>query len=66
LKLVCSVNIVYKNLNPENSQDYAKKSQQNCVFMNLASGLYQKPNEVHIPAIASLPTFASVPAHGGI
>jgi hypothetical protein len=39
LKLVCNVNIVYENLKSENSQDYAQKPQQNCMFMNSASGL---------------------------
>jgi len=39
LKLVCNVNIVYRNLKSENSQDYAKKSQRNCKFMSSASGL---------------------------
>ncbi len=29
----------YRNLKSENSQDYAKKPQQNCTFMNLASAL---------------------------
>ncbi len=38
LKLVCNVNIVYGNLKSENSQDYAQKPQQNCTFMNSASG----------------------------
>jgi hypothetical protein len=28
----------YRNLNSENSQDYAQKPQQNCMFMNSASG----------------------------
>jgi hypothetical protein len=37
LKLVSNVNIVYGNLNSENSQDYAQKLQRNCKFMNLAS-----------------------------
>jgi hypothetical protein len=37
LKLVCNVNIVYGNLNSENSQDYAQKPQRNCTFMNSAS-----------------------------
>ncbi len=32
------VNIVYGNLKSENSQDYAQKPQQNCTFMNSASG----------------------------
>ncbi len=36
LKLDFNVNIVYENLN---SQYYAQKPQQNCMFMNLASGL---------------------------
>jgi hypothetical protein len=38
-KLVCNVNIVYRNLKSENFQDYAKKPQRNCTFMNLASGV---------------------------
>jgi hypothetical protein len=38
LKLVCNVNIVYRNLKPDNSQDYAKKPHRNCTFMNSASG----------------------------
>ncbi len=29
---------IYWNLKPENSQDYAQKPQQNCMFMNSASG----------------------------
>jgi hypothetical protein len=37
LKLVCNINIVYENLKPKNSQDYAQKSQRNCTFMNSAS-----------------------------
>ncbi len=28
----------YRNLKSENSQDYAQKPQQNCTFMNSASG----------------------------
>jgi hypothetical protein len=36
--LVRNVNIVYKNLKSENSQDYAQKPQRNCTFMNSASG----------------------------
>ncbi len=35
----CNVNIVYGNLESENSQDYVQKPQQNCTFMNSASGL---------------------------
>jgi hypothetical protein len=38
LKLVCNVNIVYRNVKSENYQDYAQKPQRNCAFMNLASG----------------------------
>ncbi len=38
LKLVCYVNIVYRNLKSENSQVYAQKPQRNCTFMNSASG----------------------------
>ncbi len=37
LELVCNVNIVYGNLNSENSQVYAQKPQKNCTFMNSAS-----------------------------
>ncbi len=37
LKLVCSVSFVYGNLKSEKSQDYAYKSQRNCMFMNSAS-----------------------------
>ncbi len=37
LKAVCNVNIVYRNLNSENSHDYAQKPWRNCTFMNLAS-----------------------------
>jgi len=33
-----NVNIVYGNLKHENSQDYSQKPQQNCMFMNLATG----------------------------
>jgi hypothetical protein len=29
---------VYENLKSQNSQDYAQKPQQNCAFMNSASG----------------------------
>jgi hypothetical protein len=42
LKLVCNVNIVYGNLKSENSQDYARKPQRTCTFMNSASGLALK------------------------
>ncbi len=35
-KLVC--NIGYRNLKPENSQDYVQKPQRNCTFMTSASG----------------------------
>ncbi len=38
-KLVCNVNIVYGNLKSENSQDYVQKPQQNCTFMNSATGV---------------------------
>ncbi len=38
-KLVCNVNIVYRNLKSENSQDYAQKPQRKCTFMNSASGV---------------------------
>jgi hypothetical protein len=37
LKLVCNVNIAYRNLKSENSQDYAQKRQRNYTFMNSAS-----------------------------
>ncbi len=39
LKLVYNVNIVYRNLKSENSQDYAQKPQRNYKFMNSASVL---------------------------
>jgi hypothetical protein len=38
LKLVFNVNIVYGYLKSENFQDYSQKPQQNCMFMNLATG----------------------------
>ncbi len=38
-KLVCNVNIVYRNLKSENTQDYAQKPQRKCTFMNFASGV---------------------------
>ncbi len=38
LKLVCNVNIVYRNLKSEDSQDYAQKPKRNCTFMNSAIG----------------------------
>jgi hypothetical protein len=40
LKLVCNVNIcMYTETSSlENFQDYAQKPQQNCTFMNMASG----------------------------
>jgi hypothetical protein len=40
MKLCCDVNIVYGNLESENSQDYAQKPQRNCTFMNSTSGLF--------------------------
>jgi hypothetical protein len=38
-KLVCNVKIVYRNLKPENFQDYAQKPQRKCTFKNSASGV---------------------------
>jgi hypothetical protein len=38
LKLVCNVNIVYRNLKAENYQDYAQKPPQICKFMNSVRG----------------------------
>ncbi len=38
LKLVSNKNFVYENLKTESSQDYARKPQQNCTFMNSPSG----------------------------
>jgi hypothetical protein len=38
MTLVCYVSIEYGNLKSEDSQDYAQKPQQNCTFMNSASG----------------------------
>jgi hypothetical protein len=37
LKLICNVDILYGNLQSENSQDYAQRPQRNC--KNSASGL---------------------------
>ncbi len=37
LSKVVNVNIVYRNLKSENSQDYAQKPLRNCMFMNSAS-----------------------------
>ncbi len=34
LKLVCNVNIVYRNLMSENSQDYARNPQWNYVYVH--------------------------------
>jgi hypothetical protein len=39
LKLVCNLNIVYRNLKSENSRNKAQKPQRNCTFMNSASVL---------------------------
>jgi hypothetical protein len=36
--LVCNANVVYRNLKSEHSQDYARKPQRNCAFMNSTSG----------------------------
>ncbi len=47
LKLVCNVNIVYRNLKSENSQDYAQKPQRNCTFMNSTSVQYLVDYEFH-------------------
>jgi hypothetical protein len=38
LKLVCNVNIVYRNLKFEKSQDYVQKPQRSCTLRNSASG----------------------------
>ncbi len=46
LKLVCNVNIVYRNFKSENSQDYAQKPQRNFTFMNSASVPVHFPNIV--------------------
>jgi hypothetical protein len=35
--LVCNVNIVYGNLTSENFQDFFRKPQRNCTFVNSAS-----------------------------
>ncbi len=49
LKLVCNVNIVHGSLKAENSQDYAQKPQQNCTFMNSASGCSRVLSGPHCP-----------------
>ncbi len=38
LELFYNVNILYRNLKSENSQDYAQKPQRTCSEMNSASG----------------------------
>jgi hypothetical protein len=58
LKLVCNVNIVYGNLKPENSHDYAQKSQRNCrscTFMN--SACLREPSSSHNSLSIYLCTF---------
>jgi hypothetical protein len=35
----------YRNLKSENSQDYAQKHQQNCMFMNSASGVREREGD---------------------
>jgi hypothetical protein len=54
LKLVCNVNIVYGNLKYENSQDYARKPQRNCAFMNstLVLSAYCKVFETFSPTVS--------------
>jgi hypothetical protein len=42
--LPCCLRSPYRNLNPENCQDYAQKPQRNCTFMN----------SVHVPFRLSL------------
>ncbi len=37
--MVCNVNIGYEYLKYENSQNYAEKPQQNCMFNNSVSAL---------------------------
>jgi hypothetical protein len=37
LKLFCNINILYGNLESENSQDYGQKPPRNCTFVNSAS-----------------------------
>jgi hypothetical protein len=49
----------YRNLKSENSQDYAEKSQRNCMFMNSASSYVQEYN-----LLQALSTFISGGCYG--
>jgi hypothetical protein len=51
----------YRNLKPENSQDYAQKPQRNCTFMNSASG--QTP-ELHYEVGVLFPPQVVLPLAG--
>jgi hypothetical protein len=49
--IVCNINIVFRNLNYENSQNYAQKSHRNCTFMNSAS-VWQSVADIEAEVIA--------------
>jgi hypothetical protein len=53
LKLVCNVNIEYRNLKSENSQDCAQRPQRNCTFMNSASVLSAESGGTQIQTLAN-------------
>jgi hypothetical protein len=49
LTYVCNINIVYRKVKSENSQDYAQKPQRNFTFMNSASGFEPRVLPSHVP-----------------
>ncbi len=64
LKMVYNVNVIYRNLKSENSQDYAQKPPWNCTFMNSASvvGVLDEPYSVQLSGHARLHRMDTVPA----
>ncbi len=61
LKLVCKVNIVYRNHKSQNSQDYAQKPQRNCTFMNSVSGATYVSTYLPKSLIPTQHLYASIP-----
>ncbi len=61
LKLVCKVNIVYRNHKSDNSQDYAQKPQRNCTFMNSVSGATYVRTYLPKSLIPTQHLYASIP-----
>jgi hypothetical protein len=47
LKLVSNVNIVFRSLKSENSQDYARKSQRNCTLVGIDGIVYVPQYRIH-------------------